>query len=426
MIASNLLITKIGVSSPTNLIAGLTASSVLEGILEGFNRQIPENVANYLKLETVDGDKRFWKVSETYRDPSTNNLLGIILKCKSNNARLVLRARNGAPGPNIFCSYHPVPEDSSEPSIDLNASFQTTLPSYLTAGGSPELRFSGGNTATTSYSYSTSSNYINSASGPKLRTNAETFDSGFLIEFNDAITIVFFKNNSVNAWGQCCHAGTIFSNDNLSDVEYGIDGSGIMCGYYGSSNSNGNANYNLGQTSYVIQSRIKVGNELWGIPEVDFHYPSSFNHGASYTSEILPIDWKDSNETNIERLIPLRIRSTNSTYSNEHSIKKASIGCVGHTRYLKQRCLANTGLTGITYWNLSSGAHLKTVKNTINGSTGSVQILNLNDVLKLEGTPYSWIHQAGDTAVTVAQNIVHLWLNNDEVNTTAANYNIIF
>jgi hypothetical protein len=428
MASSNILITKLGVSSPTNTMAGIRGTDVLNSVFEGFNRVIPPNISERLELEEVEGDKRFWKIVDEYRD-GNSDLMGLVLKCKSTGARLALRARNTT-NPTVFCSYHPLPDDGSEPTINLDSQMPAIAsPSYLTLGGSPELKISGGSIASTTagVNYSVGRYNLTSEPGPKLRSNPETFDSGFLIEFNDAITIVFFRNDNPTWWGYSCHAGQIISTENLSDPSYGIDGSGILCGLYGSSTSTsvtyGSWALSKGNT-YMIDSRVKVGNNLWGSPRVDYHYPD-FNHGPTYTAALLPLDFKESNENNNERLAPLRIRSVNTPHSTTENSsidvsKDARIGCIGHTKYLKFRCLANTGVTA-TYYNLSAGNHLKTVKNN-----GSVQVLNIGDALNIEETPYAWIHQANATAQYVSQNIVHLWLTNDEVNVSSPNYNIIF
>lgn len=321
-----------------------------------------------------DAATRYWAL-DSYAG-TVQATTSLILKCNATNARLVLRASDTSPS-TVLCSYHPAPnvDGNTEEVINLSA----VLNSNLTTNGTPELRITGNSTTYT----------LNHATyGIKLSTGAN-LDSGFMIEMEDAITIVFNGNATAttNNWVYSCHAGIIMSPDNLSDASYGVDGSGIMCGFYGTYNSTGGLTWLHTNSANNVESRIRVGPTSWEQINVPRLYPPSGNYVTPVN--IAPIG--DAN--NVERLVPWRLYGETG-------------GALGSMRYVRQRYLIKA--VSVTTPALASG-HL-TDRNNI--------VVSKNDKIVLGSNPnIAWIHQIPFDTVANAtqQNLVHIWNNNGYV-----------
>jgi hypothetical protein len=323
-------------------------------------------------FERTDGASRYWTLVETQGTSEATTAL--IIRCLATDARLVFRASNTAPA-TVLCSYHPAPnnEGDTEEIINLNAA----LGSNLTTIGTPELRISGNDTQ---YTLSHATYGVRLSASPAL-------DSGFVVEMEDAITVVFSGTATAvqDNWVYSCHAGLIISPENLNDASYGIDGSGLLCGFFGLTTI---GTYSWLQTSNVAQqSRVRIGPATWGEAQVSGVFPPLGNYITP--TQIAPI----GDAGNVERLVPWRI------YSDD-------AGVIGSMRYVRQRYLKKA--VAVTTPALAS-AHLSDKDNVIVGVNDKV-VLGSNANI-------AWIHQVpfDGSAGGVQQNMVHIWNNNGHV-----------
>jgi hypothetical protein len=334
-----------------------TATGVCTAIREAFERN--------------DGASRYWSLVDSQGTSEATTAL--VLRCTATEARLVFRADNA--GDNVLCSYHPAPNNDGDTEETINLS--AALYSNLTTIGTSELKLNSNNTI---YKIS------HATYGPYLSTSPN-LDSGFVIEMEDAITIVFKGTNNTTAqdnWVYSCHAGMVISPENLNDASYGIDGSGIFCGFYGFA---GSIIHWAQPTNQNNASLVRIGPSSWSQPILTNVFPPIGNYVTP--AQIAPI----GDAGNIERLVPCRIYSDDS-------------GVIGSMRYLRQRYLKKA--VAVTTPALAS-AHLSDKDNMIVG---------VNDKIVLGSNPnIAWIHQVAYDAVaqTAQQNAVHIWNNNGHV-----------
>lgn len=330
----------------------------------------------------------YWVLENEKINLTNGNIEALILKCVQTNARLVLSAKSfnsSDTTSDILCSYHPDKnyEDDSDINIDVN-SISPSRNSKLTPNGSNVVNFSGGNAT-----YHLNENVY----GLKL-SNSPNLDSGYIIELEDAITIVFFRRstatidgNILNHWCMSCHAGLIITPENLSDSALGVDGSGIICGFYAPSSSG-----NYYWLSSASNNSIRSGLSDWSDSRAINIYPAlGTNYTASGPPQLYPIGDQTSIDSKIERLAPLLIRISNSS-------------TLGSTRYIRQRFLiANT--TGVV-------APYTLTRKNLKEKSGINDVI-LNTKLISEVSDVAWIHQTSfGASATVMQNLVHIFDKN--------------